>query len=192
MVAPKKGKTKAGKKAKSWYHVVSPSLFGAKELGETPSSDTKSLINRVISVPLSSLTGNFRQFKTSIKLRVMKLEGKKALTEYDGQTLTDDEVSRKVHRWSSRIDSIDDIKTKDGKSMRVKTLIVTTRRVNTSIKDEMRSAISTHVRKFAKEREMEKFVNDVSANILQKNARTPLAKIHPVKSVDVRKIEVMG
>lgn len=192
MAAPKRKVQAKGKKPKSWYSIVSPEFLGAKELGETPTNDGKSLLNRVIQVPMSTLTGNFRQFKTNVKLRVKRLDGKKAVTEYDGQALTDDEISRKVHRWSSRVDSVEDVTTQDGKKMRVKMIAVTTRRVNTSVKDDIRHEMAKQVKAFAKDRKVDKFVNDVAANVLQKKARDPLAKIHPVRSVDVRKVEMLG
>lgn len=188
MAAPVKKKARK----KAWYALVAPEMFKSKEIGHTPASDPRLLEGRVISVNMSELTGDFRHFQTAVMLRVARVSGGKALTVYHGQKLSDDRVARIVSRWSSRIDAVTDCTSKDGVRMRVKTLLVTSRRVSTSVKNSLRASLAEETRKFFQARTIKQAVSEVSMNKPQKAINKKLSRIYPVRTVEVRKIEVLS
>lgn len=169
---------------------MAPKVFGGKQVGQAVASKMQELEGRMLEVPLSDLTGNFKHFTTKVNLKIAgKVEGGLS-TEYVGQELMRDQVSRNVRRWSSRIDGIQDIVLKDGKEMRVKSLIITARRVNTAIKKELRAEAFKELQDYLSQKTLDEVVEDVTNNKIQGILEGNLKKIYPVKSVNIRKIEV--
>lgn len=176
---------------KKWYPIMSPEFLGGKEIAETLALKEKDVIGRSIVLPLSELSGNFRDFKVKVSLRVNNVKGNEAHTEYMGQELLRDQILRVIRRWSSRVDSIDDVVLKDSAKFRVKTLTVTTRRINTSVKDEIRRTVSKGIKEYAGARTTEQVVNDVNSSKLQKTILNSVKKIYPIRTVEVRMIQRM-
>jgi small subunit ribosomal protein S3Ae len=169
---------------------MAPRVFGGKQVGQAVASKITELEGRTLEVPLSDLTGNFKHFATKVNLKVAgKVEGGLS-TEYIGQELMRDQVSRNVRRWSSRIDGIQDITLKDGKGLRVKSLIITARRVNTAIKRELRAETFKGLQEHLSTMTLDEVVEDINSNKIQGILEGKLKKIYPVKSVNIRKTEV--
>ncbi|MEA3229908.1 MAG: hypothetical protein U9P44_03255, partial [archaeon] len=154
-------KPRVKKKQKTWYSIISPGVFGSKQLAETPSADGKNLVGRSINITLSDLTGNFKHFHTTVNLRIKEIKDNKAYTEYHGQSLITDKISRMVHRWKSRIDSVDDIVTDDKHTFRIKTITITKKRMNTTVKSDARKVISDEINKYCKDKNLETIVDDI-------------------------------
>ncbi len=184
-------KPKVKKKQKTWYSILSPESMGAKKITDTLSTDVKNLVGRTINVTLSDITGDFKHFHTTVKLKVKNVEDKKAITEYHGQSLITDKIARMVSRWKSRIDSIDDVKTKDGHVLRIKSLTISRRRVNTSVKSDLRNAVSKEITEYCKDKKLEEIVTDIFDNNLQKQVFHNVKGIYPLQGVEIRMTEVL-
>lgn len=185
-------KTIIKKKAeKVWYDIIAPGMFGDKNIGTTTASNKDHLEKRILRIPLNELTGNFRQFYINIALRIRSVKDNKAITEYDGQDIREDKILRLVNRWSSRIDSIDDIDTKDNIKIRIKSLTVTRRKVNTTVKGKIRALLSAKIIEFCKDRKLDQIINSINNEELQRSISKEAKKIYPLKAVEIRKIKVM-
>ncbi|NOQ55598.1 MAG: 30S ribosomal protein S3ae [Nanohaloarchaea archaeon] len=179
------------KKQKTWYSIVSPKQFGEKEIAKTLALDSKNIIGRKVSLPLSDITGDFKHFHTMITLKINEVKDLKAYTEYNGQNLISDKIARMVNRWKSRIDAVSDISTKDDHKLRIKVIVITRRRVNTTIKSEIRKAVFAETEKYCKGHDMETIVSDIFSNKLQKALFHGAKNIYPLQSVEIRKTEVL-
>lgn len=174
---------------KKWYSIMAPEFLGGKKVAETLSLKDKTLIGRVLVLPLSEITGSFRDFKVKVKMRITEVRDNEAHTEYVGQELLRDQILRTIRRWSSRIDSNDKVKLKDSKDYRIKSLTVTRRRVKTSVKDEIRHAVSDGIKEYAGSRSTDQIVMDVNSSKLQKTIENNVKKIYPIRAVEIRMIE---
>ncbi len=184
---PKAGKDTWSKKA--WYAVYSPTVFGEEAIAEVPSLKDSSLIGRNVRVSLSELTKNYKHMHTTVMLKITNLEGKKAKTEYAGQEILKDALARLIRRWSSRVDSVQEITLKD-KKMRLKMTIITAKKANTSVRAILRALLIKASNDMLAGRPLDEAVmtlnNDKLTRVIQESA----SKIFPIRSVEVRKIEV--
>lgn len=185
-------KPKAGKDTwskKSWYAVHSPSVFGEEVIAEIPSLKDSTLIGRTVKVSLSELTKNYKQMHTTAILKITGVDGKKAKTEYFGQELLKDALARLIRRWSSRVDSIQDIKLKD-KKMRLKMTIITAKKANTTVRENLRATTIKISNEMLAGRPLDEAVMTLNNEKLTRVIHEAAAKIFPVRSVEVRKVEV--
>lgn len=192
-----KGSSKDGKRKskalgwakKNWYPVMSPKAFGEKEIASVAAVKPENLVGRKMFLTLSDLTGNFRDYKTKIRLKIVSVQGGKAHTEYCGQEMVREQIARLVRRWSSRIDNIEPVALADKSSIIVKTITVSRRRVNTSVKKDLRALITQKIREQASKKNLDDFVKDVNTGVFSKAVYSGLSKVYPVRSVEVRMVE---
>ena len=99
-------------------------------------------------------------------------------------------IYRMVQRRVRRVDCIQDVVTKDGKNLRVKTLFVLIKRVNTSTKDLTRKRVKEAMAKTASENNLDDFIRMIIKGDLQKAVRKGVSKLYPIGDLEVRKSEV--
>ena len=174
---------------KKLYSIIAPDFLGGKPVAETFSLKDKDVVGRVVVLPFSEFTGNYKDFKVKIKLRVTEIKGNEAHTEYAGQELLRDQVLRTIRRWSSRIDSVDDVKLSDSSTFRVKSLTVSARRVNTAIKGEIRHSVSSFIKEYLATKTTDQMVEDVNTSKLQSTVEGKARKVYPVRNVEIRMIQ---
>ena len=89
------------------------------------------------------------------------------------------------------MDCIQDVKTKDGKEMRIKTIFVLIKRINTSVKDATRRKARQLIDKMASETNFEGFVKMIIKGELQQKIKKDLSKVYPIGDIEIRKSEVL-
>ncbi len=178
-------------KAKVWYEIIAPKVFNEMVIGKTMASDPELLIGRRITVSLMELTNNFSKYYMKFTFKIIKVEGDKAFTRFDGSECLRDYISRMVLRRVRRIDTIQDLTTKDGIKIRVKCITITSRKMRTNTEKIMRKKIQELVKEEVENSTLDevvlKIVNDGIKQKVLKEAR----KIYPVRNFEVRKTEVL-
>lgn len=179
-------------KSKEWFTIVAPKIFDEREIGRTMVAEPENLMGRKISLSLIELTNNFEKFYMKFNFRVVKTEGNKAFTEFDSSECLQDYISRMILRRVRRIDTVQDLKTKDGVNLRVKGLAVISRRVKSSIQKNIRNNIKEMVKEFVEnstfEELIESIINDELKNTILRQSR----KTYPVRNFEVRKTQVVA
>lgn len=178
-------------KQKQWYVIVAPKIFDEVEIGKTFSAEAKNLIGRRITISAIDLTGNFSKYYLKFVFKVSEVNGERALTTFDGTEILRDYISRMILRRVRRIDTVQDLKTRDGVDLRVKGLTVIGRRVKSSIQkqvsEKIKELVARAVADYTLEELVEKMLNDEMKNrILQEAGR-----IYPLRNFEFRKIEVL-
>lgn len=184
---PKTGRDTWAKK--SWYTVSAPNVFGDDIIAEVPSLKDSFLVGRTIKVSLSDLTKNYKHMHTTVKLKITGLDGKKAKTEYAGQEMLKDALARLIRRWSSRVDSVQEIALKD-KKMRLKMTVITAKKANTSVREVLRALTIKTSNDILGGKTLDDAVMAMNTEKLERAIREPASKIFPIRSVEVRKVEV--
>lgn len=182
---PKKAKTK------KWFSIISPNYLGERELGKVLASDENSLIGRKIEVSAVELTNDFNKYYLKLKFRIFKIENDRALTEFDGSECSQDYISRMVLHHVTRVDNVQDLTTKDGIKIRVKSLTVVARRVSTKIKKTVRKKVGEIIEDFVKNHTLEDFVKTLLTDEFKNRTLQILKKIHPVRYFEFRKTEIL-
>ncbi len=175
---------------KQWYEIVAPKMFGEKVVGETLAIDSKNLVGRKLQVNLMELERNHGRFFVKLNLLVESVEGSKAFTRLVGHEVMGERIYRMIQRRVRRVDTIQDVVTKDQKKVRVKTIFVLMRRVNTSTKDASRAKMRELVEAACAEMELEDLMKSVVAGKLQDKLRKECSKVYPIGDLEIRKTEI--
>jgi len=178
-------------KEKIWYKIIAPEYFNKVELGETPANDPKKVIGRVAEVTVADLGGSIRRSYIKVYFKIYEVRGTEAHSKFIGHEMTTESVQRMVKRRRSRIDGVFDVRTKDGYLVRVKPIIITERRVNTSRKDAIRKIAKEVVENVASETEFKDFVHMLINGELASKIKEAAKKIYPIRDCEIRKSEVL-
>jgi len=182
----------AKKRGKQWYTMVAPEMFGGVELGKTLAEDPKTLIDRKIDTSLMDLVNDFKKYYMKFSFQVVDVNGEKAMTRFVGSTCLRDYVSRMVGRWSTRVDTIQDLTTKDGLKVRIKGILIIPRRVKSSIKSAVRDDARATIKSEVEKSTLEEMVNDIISDKIKRKVLRNAQRIYPVKSFEIRKSEVIS
>jgi len=188
-MAVKKSKSKS--KSKEWFTIIAPKIFEERELGRTMVSDPQNLIGRKISLNLLELTRNFNKFYMKFTFRVTRLEGNKAFTEFDNSECMQDYISRMVVRRVRRIDTVQDLKTKDGVAIRIKGLGIISRRAKSSIQKTIRSSMKDMIKNFVENSTFNELIESILGDELKNYILKEARRIYPVRNFEVRKTQVL-
>lgn len=176
---------------KQWYEILAPKLFEERVIGETLAAEPKQLVGRVVEVSLLELSKDYSKFYIKLKFQIDRVDGNKAYTIFAGHEIMRERIYRMVQRRVRRVDLIQDLRTKDGVLIRVKTLFVLIRRVNTSIKASARTKAGEIVEKAVKESTLDELIKLIVTGELTSSIRKECNKISPVGNVEIRKSEIL-
>ena len=177
-------------KLKSWYTVLAPDMFENKEITQIPADDDGKLLNRIIRVSLSELTGDMTQAHTQLEFRVSEVKGKTAYTKLIGHRLSPGYLRSLVGRRRDVVGEVVDVTTKDGVQLRVKALIYTAKRASTDARNAVRNAARAEIAARAKEMDFSTFEQEIVFGKFSSRIYRAVKKIVPTKRVEVRKTKV--
>jgi small subunit ribosomal protein S3Ae len=178
-------------KGKQWFTVVAPSYFGSVELVQTPSSESENLIGRKLTINVADLTNDPNKFYMKITFRITRVEGEKAFTEFDEFEIFREYLARMVVHRVRRIDIIQDLKTKDGILLRVKTVVITPKKAKATIEKVMRKRVGEMIKNIVENSNLEEFVKGIVSEEIKSKIMAEAKKIYPLRNFEFRKIERM-
>ena len=179
-------------RAKEWYTVYAPDMFSRMQLGETPSDSAATVMGRVTEATVQDLTGDFSKMHIKLKFRINDVRGFEAHTTFEGHTLTSDYVRRLTRRKRSKTDTIVDVVTKDGWSIRVKPMAVSEQRIQASQETAIRKIMQDQIRLVASESTIGEFVRKLIMGDLSKSVSDASKIIVPIKKIEIRRSEVLA
>lgn len=178
-------------KAKQWFAVIAPKAFGGVEIAKTMAIDANSILNRRISLSVMELTNDFSKYYMKFFFRIKKVEGDRAFADFDGSECMRDYISRMVVRRARRIDTVQDLATKDGKKITVKGLIIS-RRIKSNIDKAIRVRMKELIKSEVENSTLDEFIGKILSDELKNKILKDCRKIYPVRNFEVRKTKVIG
>lgn len=178
-------------KAKEWYSIIAPNLFNNKELGKAMVTEPEQLMGRRINVSLLELMNNYNKFYVKFIFKVTKIDGTNANVEFAGSEVMRDYISRMVLKRIRRIDTVQDLVTKDGRKIRVKGIAIISKKVKSTIEKTIRNQISEMLKKEVTETNFDDFVMMLTTDELKNIVLHEARKIYPVRNFEIRKTEVV-
>jgi small subunit ribosomal protein S3Ae len=179
------------RKAKQWYKVLAPEMFGRAPVGETTSYDPDKVVGRVIETTLGDLTNNFSKQNTKLRFRVDKVAGDSAYTRFVGHEMTTDYIRSLVKRRTSRIDAIVDVTTTDGFQVRVKPSCFTVKRARANQVKSIRELSKQVVLTKAAGLDLNQLIQEVVLGKLSLDIYKEAKTVYPLRRVEVRKTEIV-
>ena len=179
------------RKAKQWYKVVSPDMFGRSPFGETIANDPERVVGRIVETTLGDLTNNFSKQNTKLKFRVDRVAGDSAYTKFVGHEMTTDYVRSLVKRRTSRIDAIVDVTTTDGYQVRIKPSCFTVKRARANQVKSIRELSKRVIIEKSKSLDLNQLIQDVVQGKMSLDIYKEAKMIYPLRRVEVRKTEIV-
>ncbi|MFH1306503.1 MAG: hypothetical protein ABIH83_02490 [Candidatus Micrarchaeota archaeon] len=191
---PKKKKARVVDKwkLKSWYTIKAPEIFEGKEIGQIVAMEEETLKNRIIRSGLGELTGSFSSANafTSVLMRVNGVTGKTVTTKFIGHELSPSYIKTLLRRRRSIIYNIEDVKTTDGHTMRIKSVAVTAFRVSEAVRKDLRKAISQSIQSFGSELTLNTLSQEVLFGKFSAKLFGKVKNITPMRRLEIRKSQL--
>jgi small subunit ribosomal protein S3Ae len=177
-------------KGKKWFTILAPTMFDKVEIGKTIADSPESIIGRKVNVSMMELTGDFKKYYMKMSFKVTEVKESQALTEFAGSQCLGDYITRMVYRRSRRVDTVQDLETKDGKKIRVKTITILPRRVKSSIQTAARNKIRGMIKEEVESSSLEEFVEKMLNNDIKNRIYKEASVVYPIRNFEIRKTEV--
>ncbi|MCC7574373.1 hypothetical protein KO361_02180 [Candidatus Woesearchaeota archaeon] len=174
------------KKKKAWYGLYAPESMNNVFLGETQVYNPNDVVGKTLSLNLAMITNDMKKQNVIASFRVKEVKDNKGLTELIGYALSIAYIKRLVRRKRDKIDDSFLAKSKDGKSLRIKTVVMTNSKTHESATSAIRLSLRAKIKKTLKEVDFVDFVNSLINLRYQKDWKNSLGKIYPLKFLEVR------
>ena len=126
MAVQKRKKTSDKKnKKKIWFEIIAPKTFKEVSLGNTLAYSLDEIKGRSIKVNLMKVTSNMKNQNVNVTFIINETRDNKGYTELVSYVFVPSSIKRLVRRGKSRVDDSFVCRTKDGKTIRVKSLMIT-------------------------------------------------------------------
>jgi small subunit ribosomal protein S3Ae len=187
---PSARKVKDKWRAKEWYKVFAPDMFGGQQIAETVSADPSLLQGRVVSVSLQDITGDFSKMHIKHNQRINRVAGFEAHTEFVGHDITSDYIRRLTRRKHSKMDGVFEARTKDGYTIKVKPMAITEKRIQTSQQKAIRHLMSGVVSNAAANQTMSELIKDVLSGDMAKLIFKECKPVYPIRKIEIRRTQI--
>jgi small subunit ribosomal protein S3Ae len=197
MAAVKKVKAASRKikdkwKAKEWYKIHAPRMFNEVEIGDTPAIEVETLYGRTVDVTVQELTGDFSKQHIKMRFQITGVDGHDAKTSFIGHELTSDYVRRLTRRKKTKTDHVVDVETKDGYVLRIKTMSIADKRIQSSQEEGMRRCIADALNEMGKENDLSNMIKLIVSGDMGRNVAKACHVVIPIKRIEIRKSEVLS
>lgn len=180
------------KKQKEWFKIIAPKYFGEKEIGKSLAADPNSLIGKRLTLSAIELTDNFSKYYLKITFKVNQINGQNAFTDFDKSECMRDYISRMVLRRVRRIDTVQDLTTKDGRKIRVKGLVIIGRRIKSSIQTKVSNKVKDILKANVEGSTLEGFVKQMISDDIKNQILEEVRSTYPLRNFEIRKAEVIS
>ncbi len=179
-------------KLKRWYTIRAPRHpWDFKQIGETIGESDEHIMGRIYEMTLQEFNGDFTKMHIILRFRVTEVVGRDALTTFIGHHHQTDHTRRQIRRYRGKVDDVVDVVSTDGYLVRLKPLIITQRRVQTSVKQAMRAKAAEVIRAFASKNTFSKIQESILGGELEGEILNAVKPIYPVKSVAIHKSQLL-
>ena len=179
-------------KNKRWFTIRAPRHpWDFKRIGETIGESDEHIMGRIYEMTQQEFNGDFTKMHVLLRFRVTDVVGQDALTTFVGHAHQSDHTRRQIRRYRGKIDDVVDVVTTDGFLVRMKPLMITERRCQTSVKQAMRAKSAEIIRAFATKSNYSKLQEAMLGGDLETEIRNAVKAIYPCRNVVIRKSQLL-
>lgn len=177
-------------KAKEWYTILAPKIFGDVKAGETITDEPTKLLGRRVEMTVDELTGKLiKNTNLKLLLEVDEVDHSTAYTRFIGHKIDSDYLRSLARKRSSKIDSNIEVTTKDGENIRVKSSCFTLKKASEAQIKQIRKLMEDVIRSRASSLEFNKYLQEIILGKLSSDIYKVAKKIYPVRRVEITKTE---
>lgn len=174
---------------KEWFKLHAPEVFEKDVFGKTLGKDAEDVIGRTVKNPYSDLSGDRSKNYIELKLRIVSVDGKDAKTEIEEYKVKNQYLAKLVKKGSKKLEFVQELETKDGEKVRVKSVIITYKRSNRQQSKDLRERAKEKLEENISNYELGNLIVVLASKKLQKKLSNKINKLYPVRYFEVRKIE---
>jgi small subunit ribosomal protein S3Ae len=179
-------------KNKRWFTIRAPRHpWNFKRIGETIGETDEHIMGRIYEMTQQEFSGDFTKMHVLLRFRVTEVVGQDALTTFVGHAHQSDHTRRQIRRYRGKIDDVVDVVTTDGYLVRLKPLMITERRCQTSVKQAMRAKSAEIIRACAAKSNYSKLQEAMLGGELETDIRNGVKSIYPCRNVVIRKSQLL-
>lgn len=179
-------------KLKRWYTIRAPQFpWNYKRIGETIGESDEQIVDRVYEITQQEFDGDFTKMHVKLRFRVTEIVGSDAITEFIGHQHQNDHTRRQIRRYRAKIDDVIDVVTTDGFLLRIKPLIITDRRIKSSVKASIRSAARDVILGFSAKSTFANLQKAMMGTDLENAVSDAVKPIYPIRSAVIRKSQLL-
>ena len=179
-------------KMKRWYTIRAPrNPWEFKKIGETIGESDEHIMGRVYEMTQQEFNGDFTKMHVMLRFRVSGTVGQDALTTFVGHHHQTNHIRRQIRRYRGKIDDVLDVVTEDGYLVRIKPLIITQKRVQTSVKQSIRAKTRDVLRGFVAKTTYDGLQVAMLDGSLETEIQNQIKSIYPCRSVVIRKSQLL-
>ena len=178
-------------KSKRWYYIRAPrNPYSFKVIGETLSENPENVVGRIHEVTQNEMDNDFTKMHIKLKFRVTEVLNQDAITEFIGHEVQRDHFRRQVRRNRGKVDMVVDVVSEDGFYIRLKLVVISPRRIKSSMKTVIRNIVKDRLYKVASSTTWLKLQTSVLDGSLENEVKDSCSSIHLVRSVVFHKSEL--
>jgi len=179
-------------KNKRWFTIRAPRHpWNFKRIGETLGETDEHIMSRIYEMTQQEFSGDFTKMHVLLRFRVTEVVGQDALTTFVGHAHQSDHTRRQIRRYRGKIDDVVDVVTTDGYLVRLKPLMITERRCQTSVKQAMRAKCAEVIRAHAAKSNYSKLQEAMLGGDLETDIRNAIKAIYPCRNIVIRKSQLL-
>lgn len=179
-------------RAKQWYHIYAPPMFGKQYVGETPADDPKKLIGRTVEVSGKELSGDFKKSHLKLFFKINEINGNEAHTEFLRHEVSRSYMRAQIRRRNTKVEAIADVQTKDGKKLRVTAAGLCYRTTTNNQEASLRKIIGSSIAESASNLTLEQFVQELFLSKVASDAFRNAKNVYPLRRIEIVKAKVIS
>ena len=178
-------------KSKRWYSIRAPrNPYSFRVIGETLSENPENVVGRIHEVTQNELDNDFTKMHIKLKFRVTEVLNQDAITEFIGHEVQRDHFRRQVRRNRGKVDMVTDVVSEDGFYVRFKLVVISPKRIKSSMKTVIRNIVKDRLYKVASTTTWLKLLASLLNGNLENEVKDSCSSIHSVRSVVFHKTEL--
>jgi len=179
-------------KTKRWFTIRAPRYpWDFKRIGETLGEEEEHIVGRTYEMTQQEFDGDFTKMHVKVRFRVIECVGQDALTEFIGHSHQSDHVRRQIRRYRGKVDDVVDVVTQDGFLVRLKPLMITERRVKSSVKSAMRLAARDVILTQSARKTFAQLQKSLLGTEMEDEVSKAVRKVYPVRSAVIHKSQLL-
>ncbi|MGB2843159.1 MAG: 30S ribosomal protein S3ae [Halobacteriota archaeon] len=180
-------------KAKEWYTVLAPKMFGDVKAGDSVADEPSKLIGRRVEMTLGDLTGKLiKSSNLKLVLEIDDVDHNVAYTKFIGHKVDNGYLRSLARKGISKIDSNINVRTKDGEEMCVKSACFTLKKASGSQVKLIRKVMEEIIINRASSLELSNYVQEIILGKLSSDIYKAAKKVYPLRRVEITKTERCG
>jgi small subunit ribosomal protein S3Ae len=176
---------------KRWFSVLSPEIFGKKEIVDILAVSADSAIKKLVDVTGQMLTGLPRDVSKKYQLQVTEAVGEKLRTEPKSFYLVDSFIQRTVKKFKERFIYVIKCTTKDNKTVKIKLLFLNVKKMHHSERGAVLSKTKDFLQKEVKNIEASKLFDPNVMDKLTGDLKKALTEAYIVDKILLTKLKIL-